>query len=85
MYDSFTGKQFLTYIAALKKIETSLVESEVIRVSESVNLSGELNKKLGAYSGGMKQRLLAAAAIMGKPKLYLLWTSLHQGLIQKKE
>lgn len=72
LYDSFTGKQFLTYIAALKKIETSLVESEVIRVSESVNLSGELNKKLGAYSGGMKQRLLAAAAIMGKPELLIM-------------
>ena len=72
LYDSFTGKQFLTYIAALKKIETSLVESEVIRVSESVNLKSELNKKLGAYSGGMKQRLLAAASIMGKPELLIM-------------
>ena len=72
LYDSFSGKQFLSYMAALKKIETSLVESEVLRVSDSVNLTKELDKKLGAYSGGMKQRLLAAAAIMGSPQLLIM-------------
>ena len=72
LYDSFSGKQFLSYMAALKKIEPSLVKSEVLRVSDSVNLTKELDKKLGAYSGGMKQRLLAAAAIMGDPQLLIM-------------
>ena len=37
-----------------------------------VNLAGELDKRLAAYSGGMKQRLLLAAALLGQPRLLIL-------------
>ncbi|MEG3030202.1 MAG: ATP-binding cassette domain-containing protein [Oscillospiraceae bacterium] len=72
LYDSFTGKQFLNYMAALKEIKSADVQAEIDRVASRVNLGKELDKKLGAYSGGMKQRLLAAGAIMGSPKLLIL-------------
>ena len=61
LYDSFTGRRFLLYIAALKEIPRSDAALQVQRVAELVHLSSELEKRLAAYSGGMKQRLLAAA------------------------
>ena len=58
LYDSFTGRRFLLYIAALKEIPRSDAALQVQRVAELVHLSSELEKRLAAYSGGMKQRLL---------------------------
>lgn len=72
LYDSYTGRRFLAYMAALKEIPRKAVAGEVARVSQAVNLADELDKRLGAYSGGMKQRLLLASALLGNPKLLIL-------------
>lgn len=72
LYDNYTGKRFLSYIAALKEVPASDVERAVLKAAETVNLLEELDKKLAAYSGGMKQRLLAAAAIMNSPRLLIM-------------
>ena len=72
LYDSYTGRRFLAYLAALKEIPRPAVAAEVARVAEAVNLSEELDKRLSAYSGGMKQRLLLASALLGDPKLLIL-------------
>lgn len=72
LYDSYTGRRFLSYMAALKEIPRKAVPGEVARVSQAVNLANELDKRLGAYSGGMKQRLLLASALLGDPKLLIL-------------
>lgn len=72
LYDSFTGYGFLAYLCALKEIKTKAVPTEIDRVSALVNLAPQLSKKLSAYSGGMKQRLLAAAALLGDPQLIIM-------------
>ena len=72
LYDSYTGRRFLTYMAALKEIKKTDVPEEVARVAAAVNLADELDKRLSAYSGGMKQRLLLASALLGDPKLLIL-------------
>ena len=72
LYDSFTGRRFLQYMAALKELPRAGVPAEVQRVAGAVHLQAELEKKLAAYSGGMKQRLLAAAALLGSPQLLIL-------------
>ena len=72
LYDSFTGRRFLQYMAALKELPRAGVPAEVQRVARAVHLQAELEKKLAAYSGGMKQRLLAAAALLGSPQLLIL-------------
>lgn len=71
LYNSFTGRQFLLYMCALKEIKKDESLSEVKRVAARVNLTEQLDKKLSTYSGGMKQRLLAAAATLGNPKLII--------------
>ena len=72
LYDSYTGRRFLAYMAALKEIPRAQVPAEVARTAAAVNLSEELDKRLSAYSGGMKQRLLLAGALLGDPKLLIL-------------
>ena len=72
LYDSYTGRRFLAYMAALKELPRKAVPAEVDRVAAAVNLSTELDKRLSAYSGGMKQRLLLASALLGDPKLLIL-------------
>ncbi len=72
LYDSYTGRRFLAYMAALKELRRADVPAQVDRVAAAVNLTGELDKRLSAYSGGMKQRLLLASALLGDPKLLIL-------------
>ena len=72
LYDSYTGRRFLAYMAALKEIRRADTAAEVDRVAAAVNLTGELGKRLSAYSGGMKQRLLLGSALLGDPKLLIL-------------
>lgn len=72
VYSYFTGFQFLCYIAALKGIEKKKVKSLVLSTAGKVNMSEHLYKKLGGYSGGMRQRILLAQAILGNPEIIIL-------------
>jgi ABC-type multidrug transport system ATPase subunit len=72
VYDGFTGMDFLRYIASLKDIPKSQIESEAQRVAGLVNLADRIKDRLSSYSGGMKQRILLAGAILGGPKLLIL-------------
>jgi len=72
LYDNYTGIRFLYYIAALKGISREEAAEEAERAAAVVNMTPHLGKSLGAYSGGMKQRLLAAASIMGHPSLLIM-------------
>ncbi|MBO4591635.1 MAG: ABC transporter ATP-binding protein [Eubacterium sp.] len=71
-YPGFTGKDFLMYIAALKGIEKSAAKRRIKELLEIVNLESVANKKIKTYSGGMKQRLGIAQAVLNNPKILLL-------------
>lgn len=72
MYDTFSGKQFLSYMATLKGISKQEMKKEIERVLSYVNMTEAANRRIGTYSGGMKQRILIAQAILGNPKLIVL-------------
>ena len=72
MYETFSGRRFLSYMATLKGIPKSSMEDEINRVLLYVNMVEKSNQKIGTYSGGMKQRILIAQAIIGNPKLVIL-------------
>lgn len=72
MYETFSGRRFLSYMATLKGIPKSSMEDEINRVLLYVNMVEKSNQKIGTYSGGMKQRILIAQAILGNPKIVVL-------------
>lgn len=72
LYNAFTGRRFLAYMAALKGISKSNIRQEIERVLSYVNLTEVADRKIGTYSGGMKQRILIAQAILGNPELIIL-------------
>lgn len=71
-YDELSAKAFLLYMAQLKEIPRRKQKSEVSRVLEAVNLSDVAKKKIGGFSGGMKQRVMLAQALLGEPELLIL-------------
>ncbi len=72
LYPTFTAARFVGYIAALKGISSKEIDGEITRVLELVELSDCADKKIGGFSGGMKQRVLIAQGLLGDPKLIIL-------------
>jgi ABC-type multidrug transport system ATPase subunit len=72
LYRNMTAQIFLEYISTLKGIPPKNAPTEIKHVLEQVELSECTNKKIGGFSGGMKQRLLIASAILGNPDLLIL-------------
>lgn len=72
LYESMTAHTFLNYIASLKCLDKKQSEQEIPKIMERVELTESLDKKMGGFSGGMKQRVLIASALLGNPELIIL-------------
>ena len=72
VYDDFTGEKFLWYMAALKGLGRKDTKETIERILAVVNLQGDRYKKLKSYSGGMKQRILIAQALLNDPKILIM-------------
>lgn len=71
-YPNFTGRKFLEYMATLKGIDRKTAERKCDELLKLVNLTDVQNKKVKTYSGGMKQRLGIAQAVLNDPKILVL-------------
>ena len=72
LYDDFTGERFLWYMAALKGLKKREAKETIENMLELVNLKDDRYKKLKSYSGGMKQRILIAQALLNDPKILIM-------------
>lgn len=72
MYETFTAEEFLNYIGNLKGIDKKELKAKIREVLEFVNLEDVRKKKIGGFSGGMKQRILMAQALLNNPEILIL-------------
>ena len=71
-YPEFTGMDFLLYMAALKGLDKACAKRKASWLLKEVSLQDKANKKIKTYSGGMKQRLGIAQALLNDPKILVL-------------
>ncbi|MEX2104964.1 MAG: ABC transporter ATP-binding protein, partial [Bacilli bacterium] len=71
-YNWMSGKEFLQFIGQLVHLNKSEVRKRTEELLKLVGLSHAENRRIGGYSGGMKQRLGIAQAMMNQPKLLIL-------------
>lgn len=71
-YPDFTAWDFLQYVAALKGLEDRKAKRKAAELLEAVGLMQEGKRKIKTFSGGMKQRLGIAQAMLNDPKILVL-------------
>lgn len=76
-YEDFSPKAFLKYMAEIKGVKGKndkgqTVKEQIDELLSIVNLTSVANKKIGGFSGGMKQRVLLVQALLGDPKILIL-------------
>lgn len=71
VYPNLNAYEFLEYIAAMKGVGGPNLRPRIDQLLEGVNLTEAAKKPIGTYSGGMKQRIGIAQALLNDPKILI--------------
>ena len=72
VYPNLSAREFLRYVATLKGMPTNAAERRITELLEELNLGSAGNRPLGAFSGGMKQRVGIAQALLNDPQIAIV-------------
>jgi ABC-2 type transport system ATP-binding protein len=71
VYPNLNAYEFLEYIAAMKGVGGKGLRQRIDMLLEGVNLTADAKRQIGTYSGGMKQRIGIAQALLNDPKVLI--------------
>lgn len=72
VYEALSAREFLAFLAAVKGLPARTVAARVDECLEMVGLGDVADRRLGGYSGGMRQRVGIAQALLNNPKLLIV-------------
>ena len=72
VYEALSAREFLAFLAAVKGLPAREVAARVDACLEMVGLDDAADRRLGGYSGGMRQRVGIAQALLNDPKLLIV-------------
>ena len=71
VYPNLNAYEFLEYIAAMKGVGGRGLKQRIAQLLDGVNLTADAKRPIGTYSGGMKQRIGIAQALLNDPKVLI--------------
>lgn len=72
VFPDLTAMEFLCYMAAMKQIPKKQAEKQIREFLDRFHLASDAGKRLSDYSGGMKQRVGLACALLGNPRILIV-------------